>query len=1222
MMRIKAPLKLKSLVLLSGTVGFTEGFVNRIMANYVFMTADIRKEELLYLLLGEPEQLRETSSVMVLVENTSIENRNDIIHNMINQLINRIITMDINNVTYQDNVYITCILKKLGITDVSRFIKQFKNGTEEFFIKEQILNLYQNQKADFVKVCRNLDINQTKYTLSVNKALKDEENYLYNAIYKRLMTVNHYQTLYKWNHCQGRVNYYLSQNELTLAEQYEDVLYLELAQIREKFTANQYPFESGYGNEDEIEILKNREITRESVLTGVIEAAVLWLIKSYAVLRKSYHQKGKNDWYQIHYGISNVIRNTFERFRYYYQDNLVYKSNSIHEWAETRKKMYGYELRLLSEFNEAEVIYKNDLVPLSGTGRWEDIIMQNTADSETTLLHSVYENGTAVFQNIEGTDGVTLQNRNMFMTEDRQSIERNKPTVIQNIEKIGTDAAGSIEKQGTVTTGNIEKIGTVIAGSTEKQGGDNKGSIEKTGTVITGRTEKTGTATAGSLEKRGKAITENIDKQEIAAAQNIELKGSLIERSIDGKQNEMLHHIGRTSSVILHDIEKNQNKVFKHADDSGGLIPIDDSGEEENQQEDKVKSYEYTTDISTKLDKLNKHNLDMVQSIGKIEKDIFFQSKYGINREVTKRETLKIFGQTTNIAVDIGIENTDKARNDRERTGEVAKHIENDSRRETSKTINRMSELYGEISRLLQIQGLYNFIVREEIFHKSEKGNYAEYIKSEIHAAIENICLSEGVKDKSDIQYQELKKLFENNRFLEGINEIHNHEYSFNKMSTTFLTNDYNETIGKNQYIDAAKQEQIENKNNIHASVTHHNVEESKESKDKLIFLRQMEFGEINQTAKSAVQAESVQRNELFQQIGLSETEKKKEIFYSLAQEIKRQIEADKQEIKHSRQQKEKADVMINTVQITNEGEKTHNMQSTNEGEKTHNIENRNKGENTHSIENMNEGVSRPKMQSEEEGEKTLNIQITNGEERVFNIQLGKEGDGVYNIQPMNNQEKVFNIQSEEKGERTFNIQPEKEEERIFNVQNEKKQNEAISTLDIKEQKQILTAWNKETQMQAKQGMETDTKKQSLELIKLMEESVEYSILKLLYDKPYGSHTDSMEKISNQIQEKAEIYYKTTQNDENNLRENQGEQEDIKVNNFTEKSVSREVINLPSRIKTSSDNTTITETQTTYSRDINELIQTNIRNQVGNITEQVYRKIEKKLQNERKRRGL
>ncbi|MDE7430358.1 MAG: hypothetical protein K2N34_00330, partial [Lachnospiraceae bacterium] len=107
MMRIKAPLKLKSLVLLSGTVGFTEGFVNRIMGNYVFMTADIRKEELLYLLLDEPEQLRETSSVMLLVENTTIENRNEIIHNMINQLINRIITIDINNVTYQDNVYIT-----------------------------------------------------------------------------------------------------------------------------------------------------------------------------------------------------------------------------------------------------------------------------------------------------------------------------------------------------------------------------------------------------------------------------------------------------------------------------------------------------------------------------------------------------------------------------------------------------------------------------------------------------------------------------------------------------------------------------------------------------------------------------------------------------------------------------------------------------------------------------------------------------------------------------------------------------------------------------------------------------------------------------------------------------------------------------------------------------------------------------------------------------------
>ena len=39
-------------------------------------------------------------------------------------------------------------------------------------------------------------------------------------------------------------------------------------------------------------------------------------------------------------------------------------------------------------------------------------------------------------------------------------------------------------------------------------------------------------------------------------------------------------------------------------------------------------------------------------------------------------------------------------------------------------------------------------------------------------------------------------------------------------------------------------------------------------------------------------------------------------------------------------------------------------------------------------------------------------------------------------------------------------------------------------------------------------------------------------------------------------------------------------------------------------------------------RVINEMIQTNLQKEVSHITEQVYKKIEKKLQNERKRRGL
>ena len=131
---------------------FDDSLEKRIEANYGLISAVIRREELLHLLMEEPEELAPVQ-ITTLVENVSVKNQNEITVKLLNQLMNRILVLGEGNVTYQDNAYITQVLGKLGIHDVSRFISRMRSSMEELRTQRELARLYQNRK-DILKKSR------------------------------------------------------------------------------------------------------------------------------------------------------------------------------------------------------------------------------------------------------------------------------------------------------------------------------------------------------------------------------------------------------------------------------------------------------------------------------------------------------------------------------------------------------------------------------------------------------------------------------------------------------------------------------------------------------------------------------------------------------------------------------------------------------------------------------------------------------------------------------------------------------------------------------------------------------------------------------------------------------------------------------------------------------------------------------------------------------------
>lgn len=390
MLMLKEPMRLKSLL----GITYNDAFSDKIRANYEFMTAMITKEELLHLLLGEPEQAEQKSSVTMIVENTAVVNQNEIIIELINQVLNRILMIGESGITYQDNVYIECVLRKLGITDIHTFLERIRNRKEEYFLKNHLLKKYEQEK-NFLKICKLTENRNPKNQTNIDKMLaesleKKEENYLYEKVIQRLCTMEIYQIVSQWNYTQGAGQKILFHNELALSEQQENVLNMRLTQEKREYvyphcqmdfiSSNLYETElpdnifSGKENiaveENNVSVMAdNISVTREKVFTYLLEAALFSLVKSVclaAVFRQVYGKK-ENYWFEMGFEICNIVKNTLNRCQWQYQNQQILNTGDIQKFLEQQNYLYRYELNVLQRLTENKegikglLIYKENI---------------------------------------------------------------------------------------------------------------------------------------------------------------------------------------------------------------------------------------------------------------------------------------------------------------------------------------------------------------------------------------------------------------------------------------------------------------------------------------------------------------------------------------------------------------------------------------------------------------------------------------------------------------------------------------------------------------------------------------------------------------------------------------------------------------------------------------------------------------------------------------------
>ena len=126
-----------------------DNFTERISGNYKILGARLEPEDMLHFLSGPPEIYLAEGGMTSLVNNqNNVENRT-LKMDVINNVLNRILVSDTYHMTYQDEVFITSILKKIGVTDVREFIRQVQNVKEEIKNTTQLTDLYCHRVRHF-----------------------------------------------------------------------------------------------------------------------------------------------------------------------------------------------------------------------------------------------------------------------------------------------------------------------------------------------------------------------------------------------------------------------------------------------------------------------------------------------------------------------------------------------------------------------------------------------------------------------------------------------------------------------------------------------------------------------------------------------------------------------------------------------------------------------------------------------------------------------------------------------------------------------------------------------------------------------------------------------------------------------------------------------------------------------------------------------------------------
>ena len=369
MLTIKSPISLTCSPIM--THNYT-AFEERLTANYQLMQANVEATDFLHLVSAPPEIYLGEGGMTQLLQDTDIYNIQDIKFDLINNMINRIVLMEEGTLTYQDQVFISAMLRKIGVHNVDEFINQVRILKEEAVNTEQLIDLYWNNSE---KIRELSEIYQNEQAIESGKQSEEEVPQpiiinLHQKILDRLQTAAIYQEIRNFNTDYRRQDSYLSREELHISEQTMLAQNMLLTQLQNITHMENEPLVYQHVNTYEFNDNPEGGLSTQMVTNRLVEASLLNVIDRVFTTRVSQIVKQEETWFPIANIMYQIADDTIERFTQYHS-NIEYTANDMSRFSQEVNHHLKQEISGVKQIVSNEIQNNENSITNNNTYRSE-----------------------------------------------------------------------------------------------------------------------------------------------------------------------------------------------------------------------------------------------------------------------------------------------------------------------------------------------------------------------------------------------------------------------------------------------------------------------------------------------------------------------------------------------------------------------------------------------------------------------------------------------------------------------------------------------------------------------------------------------------------------------------------------------------------------------------------------------------------------------------------
>ncbi|MCI7125168.1 MAG: hypothetical protein MR935_03040 [Agathobaculum sp.] len=381
MLIVKEPIRLQSA---ANMISVQNGFGERIRDNYSLLSTQFTPKELLFLLSGTPEAPEEQGGMTTLVTQNSLSVQNGMTVELFTQIVNRILLTQHTPFTYQDSVYITTMLRRVGITDVWQFMRQVRQLSEQSAHISSLSALYQAYHSTLRQAAPQ---NSPRANAPAADAAQDEQPsareryFLHSAIYRRLQTAAVYREVSALLTSTSSASHVVEMRELALAEQYRVSELLRLAELRQQTVdrGQSMTLQHVCNHYERGDLLPAPE-DEEQVFAQLAAAVLLNTVDKAMTLAVRRSVQHSDFWLDLRQAVQQSIDNTVFRFESWHEGARRYDGDTLLA-DESRNSLYRQEYALLRQ-----LIKRTDKRQSTAVQRGGDEIVRQTMNALSLTL--------------------------------------------------------------------------------------------------------------------------------------------------------------------------------------------------------------------------------------------------------------------------------------------------------------------------------------------------------------------------------------------------------------------------------------------------------------------------------------------------------------------------------------------------------------------------------------------------------------------------------------------------------------------------------------------------------------------------------------------------------------------------------------------------------------------------------------------------------------------